>query len=37
MGVYRHIWSRPLFDTSLFFILIGVVFILLNSITRQNF
>lgn len=37
LGVYRHIWRRPLFDTSLFLILIGVVFLLLNSITRQNF
>lgn len=32
-GLYRHVWHRPLFDISLFFILVGVVFIVLNLIT----
>ncbi|MFT3800414.1 MAG: DUF1656 domain-containing protein [Burkholderiaceae bacterium] len=35
-GVYRHIWRRPLFDTALFFILIGAAFLLLNALTSPT-
>lgn len=33
LGLYRHIVQRSLFDTSLFFILIGVAFIVLRVFT----
>jgi len=32
IGLYRLIWQRPLFDTALFLILIGVAFVGLHMI-----
>lgn len=29
-GAYRFVWQRPLFDTALFFLLVGVAFVALS-------
>lgn len=33
LGLYRHIYQRSLFDTSLFLLLIGVAFVTLRVLT----
>lgn len=33
LGLYRHIFQRSLFDTSLFLLLIGVAFVALRAFT----
>lgn len=32
-GLYRFVWQRPLFDTSLFFLFVGVAFVVLRMTT----
>lgn len=34
-GAYRFVWNRPLFDLSLFLILLGVAFALLTQSTTS--
>lgn len=34
-GFYRVVWNRPLFDLSLFLILLGVAFALLRILTTS--
>ena len=34
-GVYRAVWNRPLFDLSLFLILLGSAFTLLRILTAS--
>jgi hypothetical protein len=34
-GFYRQVWNRPLFDLSLFFILLGAAFVLLRDLTTS--
>lgn len=34
-GFYKNIWHRPLFDISLFFILVGAAFMLLRLATTS--
>jgi len=34
-GLYRLVWNRPLFDLSLFLILLGVMFTLLRILTTS--
>ncbi|HEY8327561.1 MAG TPA: DUF1656 domain-containing protein [Rhodanobacter sp.] len=33
VGFYRFVWQRPLFDTSLFFFLVGTAFVVLRIAT----
>jgi hypothetical protein len=34
-GFYRIVWNRPLFDLSLFLILLGAAFVLLRVLTTS--
>jgi hypothetical protein len=33
VGFYRFVWQRPLFDTSLLFLLVGTAFVVLRIAT----
>ncbi|OYW88974.1 MAG: DUF1656 domain-containing protein [Sphingobium sp. 32-64-5] len=34
-GFYRLVWQRPLFDTALFLLLTGAIFLLLRAATQS--
>lgn len=36
LGLYRYIWHRSLFDVSLFFVLVGVVFAVFSAVTSAH-
>lgn len=35
IGLYRFVWQRPLFDTSLFFLFVGAAFVALRIATAS--